>query len=73
MIEIETEVKKWGNSLAIVLPRNKIKGVKIKPGKKLTILIPKESVNLNKEFGSLKKVLKKSTKEIMRIVDEGWD
>lgn len=73
MIEIETEVRKWGNSLAVVLPKDKIKGTNIKEGKKLTIMIPDGNVDLRKKFGSLKNILKRPTEELMREVDEGWD
>jgi len=73
MIEIKVEVRKWGNSLAVVLPKDKIKGTNIKEGKKLTIMIPNGNVDLRKKFGSLKHILKKPTEEIMREIDEGWD
>lgn len=73
MIEIKTEVRKWGNSLAVVLPKNKVKNINIKAGKKLTIMIPEGTVDLRKEFGSLSRELKKPTKELMRIIDEGWE
>lgn len=73
MIEIKTQVRKWGNSIAVVLPKEKIKRTNIKPGKKLTIMISDDNINLRKEFGSLKHFLKKSTKEIMSEIDEGWD
>lgn len=64
MIELETRVKQWGNSLAIILPTNKIKGMNIRAGKSLRIMIPGKSINLRKEFGSLKHILKKSAQEI---------
>ena len=72
MIEIETEVRKWGNSMAIILPKERVKGIKIKPGKKIRIIIPRDSVDLRKEFGSLKNILKKPTKELIKIANEGW-
>ncbi len=70
MIEIIAEVKKWGNSLAVVLPKENFK--EVRPGKRIVLLIPEGSVDLRKEFGSLKNVLKKPTEELMRIADEGW-
>ncbi len=64
MIELETKVKQWGNSLAIILPRDKIKEMNVRAGKSLRIIIPGKSVDLRKEFGSLKHILKKSAQEI---------
>ena len=73
MIQINTEVRKWGNSLAVVLPKDKIKGTNIKEGKKITLLIPSGDVDLRKKFGSMKNIFKRPTEEIMREIDEGWD
>jgi len=73
MIEVKAEIKKWGNSLAIILPKEQMKDQNMKIGKKLTIMIPENDVSLRDEFGSLKSVLKKSTTKIMREIDEGWN
>lgn len=64
MVEFEGEVKKWGNSLAVILPRNKFKGRRIMVGKKLRFITMDKGINLRKEFGSLKHILKKSAQEI---------
>ena len=64
MIELETKVKKWGNSLAIVLPRDEARKANIRVGKRIRIMIPRGSVDLRKEFGSLKNLLKKPTQKI---------
>ena len=71
MIQIRSEVKKGGNSLAVVLPKDQIRDTAIKPGKKIMVMIGEE-MDLKKEFGSLKSLLKKSTKELMKNADEGW-
>lgn len=70
MVEFEAQIKKWGNSLAVILPKDRFKG-KFKVGKKIR-LISIEDVNLSKEFGSLKNILKKPTEQIMKEIDEGW-
>ncbi len=72
MIQIRSEVKKWGNSLAVVLPKDQIRDTTIKPGKKVMVMIGEETIDLKKEFGSLKNLLKRSTKELMKSADEGW-
>lgn len=64
MVEFEGEVRKWGNSLAVILPRDKFKGKRIRVGKKLRFITMDKGVDLRKEFGSLKHIFKKSTQEI---------
>mgnify|MGYP001572945148 CR=1 FL=1 len=64
MVEFESEVKKWGNSWAIVLPKNKFKGTRIRIGKRLRFITMNKNLDLKKEFGSLKHILKKSSQEV---------
>ena len=71
MVEFEGEVRKWGNSFAVILPKDKFRG-KIKIGKKLRFITMEKGLDLRKEFGSLKHILKKPTKKLMKDVDEGW-
>lgn len=54
MIEAETKVKKWGNSLGVVLPRDLTRNEKVKAGDKIKIIVIKEQNTLKDVFGSLK-------------------
>lgn len=54
MIEVEVNVKEWGNSLGVILPRNLAKKEKIKSGDKIKMIIVKEQTDLSDIFGMLK-------------------
>lgn len=71
MIEVETKVKKWGNSLATIIPNDVVEEANLKEGNTIRIFLTLKKVNLKQEFGSLKN-WKKSTERIMKEADEGW-
>lgn len=71
MIEIETKVRKWGNSLAMVIPNDIAEKANLKAGKEIKIFLPLRKVRLSQEFGSLKN-WKTPTEKIMKDIDEGW-
>jgi hypothetical protein len=72
MIETEAQVREWGRSVGIVIPREAVIKEKIKVGDNVRILIKKKSNPLKETFGILK--LKKSTDELLKEIDkEGWD
>lgn len=67
MVE-ELIVKKWGNSLAIVIPKDVVKEKNLKENQKVVIDFIKKA-DLRDIFGSLK--LKKSAQSIKDMVREG--
>lgn len=73
MEAIETKVKKWGNSLAVILPNEITEKEHIKEKQNIKLLLIKDNRKVLKEiFGTLK--LKRPTEEILRESDkEGWD
>ncbi|MBI2576879.1 hypothetical protein HYV84_06690 [Candidatus Woesearchaeota archaeon] len=56
MLEIETVVKEWGNSVGIVIPKEKALREELKANDRVTILLTKESDSLKVKdiFGSVK-------------------
>ena len=62
MVEIETKTRKWGSSIGVVLPKNVVDEVGIKPNEKIVIEIKKRP--LAKEFFGLLKDWKRPTQEI---------
>ena len=65
MAVIETEVKKWGNSFGIVIPREAVEREMIREKMKIKILIVKESRKaLKATFGAGKEKLNKSGQQI---------
>ena len=69
-MSIEVTVKKWGNSMGIVLPREVVEKEKIKPNQKILVDLVKKA-DLTKIFGSLKSKL--SGQEFKDLVREGWE
>lgn len=72
MIETEAQVKEWGRSVGIVIPKDAVLKERIAVGDTVRILIKKKGNPLKKTFGIIK--LKRSTEEILNEIDkEGWD
>jgi antitoxin component of MazEF toxin-antitoxin module len=67
---LEVEVKKWGNSMAVILPRELVSEKHIKEHEKVFIDVVKEA-DLTKIFGTLK--LGVSGQELKDMVREGWN
>ena len=65
----EVTIKKIGNSLGIILPKEVVKSKKIKKDEKVLIEIVKES-NLKPLFGILK--TKESGQHFKDMVRKGW-
>ena len=66
---IELTVKKWGNSIGVILPKELVRKENLEENKKIIIEVVKEA-NLVKLFGSLKKKI--SGQEFKDMVREGW-
>ena len=66
---IEVTVKKWGNSIGVILPKELVRKENLEENKKIIIEVVKEA-NLVKLFGSLKKKI--SGQEFKDMVREGW-
>ena len=62
MTVIKTEVKKWGNSMAVVIPKEAVKLEHLKENQKVTLIIVKESNVLKETFGTFK--FKKSAQQM---------
>ena len=72
MIEHETRLKAWGNSVGIVIPKEDIKKEGLHLDQKVKVLItPIKTLKVKDIFGKLK--LKKSAKELLKEVDEDLD
>lgn len=68
MIELETKLRKWGNSFGAVIPLTKVKESGLKEGETITITIEKEDNILRKMFGKHK--FRKTTRKIMKEMDK---
>lgn len=71
MENINTKVKKWGNSFGIILPTEIIKRNNLKEGTTIEIKITtKDKTKVEDIFGILKDKLKRDTSEVMKEVDK---
>lgn len=72
MIELEAKIRKWGNSMGILLPRQAVKKEKFKDGETVKLFVAKKTNPIKETFGIYKhsKVNLKTLKEIDK---EAWD
>ena len=72
MIETEARLRKWGRSLGVVIPMEKIKEANLNENETLTILITKSKNPFLDNFGKIKS--KKSVKKILKgLRKESWN
>ena len=72
MIEYETKLRKWGNSIGIIIPKEDVKKEGLKDDDSVTaIIVPKKTVKVKDIFGKLK--FKKSTDQILKETDKELD
>jgi len=66
MVVVETKLKKWGNSLGLIIPKEVIDKENLKEEEKVrVILVNKNSSKVLREtFGMLKGKIKKPTQQI---------
>lgn len=75
MEQVNTKVKKWGNSLGIILPKSLVDAENIKEGLEINIRIqPRNKMTVGDLFTFAKTTklakIKKSTDKIMREIDK---
>jgi len=70
MTNIRTVARKWGDSIAIIIPKKVVKDNKIKPLDEVVITIEKET-SLKELFGMWK--TKKTAQELKDESKEGWE
>ncbi len=71
MLEAELKVRRWGNSLGVVLPNEIVKKNGLKEGSTLQVLVPESKKrDLSEIFGSFR--FKKSAQQLKNEMREGW-
>lgn len=68
---IEAKLKKWGNSMAIIVPNRLILDKKLKENDNIVIEVVKKA-DLSDSFGMIKK-RKMSGQEFKNMVRKGWN
>jgi len=72
MEKIKTFARKWGDSIAIIIPSEVVRERKIKPADEINIIIEKRT-DMSDLFGKWKRKSKKSTQEIKDEARKGWE
>ena len=67
---IQTSVKKWGNSMGIILPKRFVEEINLQDNDNVIVNIVKEA-DLRQVFGSLKR--KMQGQKFKDLVREGWE
>ena len=70
MVEIETIARKWGDSIAVIIPKNIVESEKIRPQTKIKIKFVRED-DLSDLFGKLK--TKKTPQQLKNEGRNGWE
>ena len=72
MIERETKLRAWGNSIGLVIPKEDVKKEGLHVDQKVKVVItPVKTLKVKDIFGKLK--LKINTKELLKEVDKELD
>ena len=68
----EATVRKWGNSLGIILPKELVEQQHLKEEDKIQVLVIKEA-DLSQFYGSLKGKIKISGQKFKDLARKGWE
>jgi len=70
-MEIETLTRKWGNSIAVIIPSRIVEQEKLKENEKVIVKFEKKKVKAGELWGLLKD-WKRPTQEIKDEMRRGW-
>ena len=70
-MEIKTKARKWGSSIAVVLPKALVDEERIKPNETIVIEV-KKGIKVKDVFGMFPN-WKRSTQEIIDEARKGWE
>lgn len=68
MAQVNLRLRKWGNSIGVVVPQEVLIGEKAKEGDEVKVIIKKKKSDLRKLWGKYK--FKQPTEEIMKEIDK---
>ena len=71
MVETEVKTRKWGSSIGVVLPKEVVDEIGIKPDEIIRIDIRKP-VKVKDVFGMFPRLSKKSAQELKDEMRKGW-
>lgn len=71
---IEVELKEWGNSFGVIIPKEVINNLRVRSGEKILIEVERKENPLKELFGALKftKPTKQLLKEVRKDLKSKW-
>ena len=73
MIKITTTLRKWGNSVGIVIPKDELKNTNLKPDQKVTVIVRKRGPTKGKDIFGMFPNLPKNNAAVWRELDKELD
>lgn len=70
MFKSETKLKAWGNSLGVILPKERLKEEGLSINDEVEVILRKKSNSFKDAFGKLKEFKAKSSKSTEEILKE---
>ncbi len=72
MREMKAQVRAWGRSLGVVIPKDVVAQERLKAGDTVNLLVGRRTNPIQKSFGTFK--FRKTTRQLLKEVDkESWD
>ena len=73
MIECESVVRRWGNSMGLTIPKEVANKINIKENKKIRFIIIDDESPIKKTFGMLKGWKKPTSQILKEMRKDSWD
>jgi antitoxin component of MazEF toxin-antitoxin module len=70
-LSVLAKVKKWGNSIGLVIPAEVVKKERIRTGDTVEVVLRRKVPRLDEVGGTVK--LRHSLEDLIRKMEEGWD
>ena len=73
-MEVKTIARKWGNSIAVILPKNLVETSRIRENDEVIVEVRKKKLLAGEMFGRFPEwKSKRSTQELKDEMRRGWD
>lgn len=72
-MEVKAITRKWGNSIAVVIPKEMVDKQRIKEDEEVTIKVERKKPLAGEFFGKFPKLKKWSTQELKDEARRGWE
>jgi len=71
-MEIQTKTRRWGNSIAVIIPSHLVEQEQIKENQEITFSIESKRVIIKDLFGKFPRKSNRTAQEIKDEIKRGW-